>query len=202
MHIVYIHGANASPASFNFIRQYFGEHEATFIRYDTETDLADVVLNITEMLPKSEHVSIVGHSLGGVIGVAVSQLLSHSGIVDRIVTAGSPFSGSDVARRLRILYPFSSFIKNVSSSHPVFKRVVNIGAVVPTMSIVSTAGHNPLVDDLNDGVVTIASQLALPRAINVRVELNHYETMLSPVVGELAAEFLIDGRVPFISDRV
>ena len=108
MHIVYIHGANASPASFNFIRQYFGEHQATFITYNTETDLADVVLDVANALPKNEHVSIVGHSLGGVIGVAVSQIPAHSGVVDRIVTAGSPFSGSDVARRLRILFPFSS----------------------------------------------------------------------------------------------
>jgi hypothetical protein len=50
----------------------------------------------------------------------------------------------------------------------------------PFLSIVSTAGALPFMNEVNDGVVTIDSQRAISATRTVDVDSNHFEVMQDP----------------------
>lgn len=197
--IWFIHGANASPTSFNYIKDVLKEdpayHDIQFVDvvYDAGEKLASNVKTITSNLPARTTISLVGHSLGGVIATAVSQrafIGSGSCNINRIVTMSSPLGGSESADYLKWLYPNYSLFSNISTKNKTIQDMNKIGAIVPTLSLVTTSGNNPLYPTANDGVVTVKSQRALDGVDYIEVPFNHFEVLLSPDVAEHIRIFL------------
>lgn len=186
--IWFIHGANASPTSFAYIRKCleedpdFNEFSLIDISYDCQEKLSEIVKILAVSAPKTRPLYIIGHSLGGVLGVAISQRIKHFELpvsIQGIITMASPFGGSESADYLRWMYPHYHLFKSISTQNRMIMDLKSSGAVVPTLSIVTTSGNNPLFPTANDGVVTVSSQRALPKATYIEMPYNHFEILVS-----------------------
>lgn len=186
--IWFIHGANASPKSFQYLKENlkidpdFSDFSITDISYDCQENLASIVKVMASSASKDRQLFLVGHSLGGVLATAVAQriqLFEMPISVRGVFTMASPFGGSESADYLRWLYPTYHLFRSISTQSRLIKDINAIGAVVPTLSLVTTAGNNPLFATANDGVVTVNSQRALKKAKYVEIDSNHFEVLLS-----------------------
>lgn len=183
----YIHGANETPACFNYIKMQLPGHIATDIAYDCHRPLDLTLIDLVKQLSKIDEVNIIGHSYGGLLAVGASQITRN---IKRIVALAAPFGGSESAQYLRFLFPTYGLFKNVSSHNPLLQNISKRGAVVPTLNIVATTGYNPLSAARNDGVITIESQKKLPKSQIVEVTHNHFEVLLADEVVALVKDFM------------
>jgi triacylglycerol esterase/lipase EstA (alpha/beta hydrolase family) len=182
--ILYIHGANATPDSFNYIKSKLPTHRVSYITYDANDPLESLIELAANAIVEPSH--IVAHSLGGVIAVAVSQRYSDK--VLSVTTMATPFGGSEAATRASVLLPFSTFLKNIHTHNPTLREIIQIGYTVPTTNIVTTAGSNMFEHRPNDGVVTLDSQRAFNPTRRYEVDTNHFEVLLCPHVIQLIEE--------------
>lgn len=180
MQIVYIHGANSTPATFNYIKRCLPQHTPIDVSYRHDISLNDIIKIVYESLPDGP-VHIIGHSLGGLIAVAVSQLnqIHKKKDIRKIFTISSPFGGCKGADYLKWMYPAHRLFSDVSTVSPVVQTVNRIGTVVPTKCIVTNHGSVPLISGENDGVVSVKSQMALKGAQYAKQSHNHFEVLLS-----------------------
>ena len=182
MHIVYIHGANSSPASFNYIKSKLPMHTFTDVAYTNDIPLTDIIDSVYDSLPQGP-MCILGHSLGGVIAVALSQInaVRKQKQITKVFTISSPFGGSKAADFLRWLFPTNRLFADIGTMSPVVRAVTAIGAIVPTKNIITCKGQLPLLNGENDGVVSVESQMALCGAEKEKQNLNHFEVLLDDV---------------------
>lgn len=191
--IWYIHGANASPVSFNYIKSQLYDHKAVDLIYSARDPIEDTIAIASDQLKNPVH--IIAHSLGGVIAVALSQIKPH--LVRSVVTLGTPYGGSEIATRASVLMPFDPFIKNISTFNPTLLYVRSKGAVVPTLTIITNNGINSFESAPNDGVVTVSSQMALENpTIQVQMSLNHFESLINPNTVDLIKQFHKNKALP------
>lgn len=189
-HIWYIHGANATPASFAYVKSQMGEHTTTDIVYDSSSPIQETIDNAIAQLSKPTH--IIGHSMGGVIALALSQ--ARPDIVQSVITVAAPFGGSEAASRVRFFLPFNSFLKNICQGNSTLKEIQRIGIVVPTLKIITIAGTSPFEAKANDGVVTVDSQSKISGGKEVVVDLNHFEPLIDQECVQLMKRFIADAR--------
>lgn len=183
MHIWFIHGANASPVSFEYLKGALDWSNYTDITYSAKAPIHETVDRLVDMLDNEEdEVHIIGHSMGGILASAIAQRRPLQ--VETVTTISTPFGGSETANLMSFFMPFDPFLKNIRSSNDVLTKVRREGAAVPTLSIITTACSNPFEPRKNDGVVTVQSQLDFPGAIQIEHELNHFEALLSPAVAD------------------
>jgi len=184
----FIHGANASPISFSAIQDKLHDfdefHGTEFVnvRYDCQDPIASTVEIIADSLPSDRPIYLVGHSLGGVIAVAVSQRIKHFELnknIQGVITLASPLGGCEGADYLQWLFPHYHLFKNISTKNRVVNDIKAVGAVVPTTCFITTSGNNPIYPEANDGVVTVNSQRSLKGAKKIEVPFNHFEVLLS-----------------------
>lgn len=187
-HIVYIHGANATPKSFSYIKQNLPEHTASYLVYDASDNLIDTIKRASEVLDQPCH--IIAHSLGGVVGVAAAQYVGGNN-VETITTISTPFGGSEAADRMRFVLPFNSFFRNIRTTNPIFRAVCSEGPPVPTMNIITTGGQSPFEPKPNDGVVTVESQLAFTGTHQISVPYTHFEVLMDREVADTIAQFMV-----------
>lgn len=183
--IWYIHGAFSSPRSFEWIKTVLPEHRAINVEYSCAGDLNGVINEIERKALESEPFDIVGHSLGGVIGVILAQRCPQ---VRRVVTMASPFGGSRMAAFLQFLTP-GTFMHHMQPLSPIMVEARQTPPR-PTLSLVTTGGSIPAFLEPNDGVVTLNSQRALIGASYVDVAVNHFEVLLDAQTPRLIFEFL------------
>jgi pimeloyl-ACP methyl ester carboxylesterase len=187
----YIHGANSSPLSFQWIKEKLPKHRVRDIEYSTETPLSEVIAHlVNETTKEAKPINIVSHSLGGVIAVAVAKA-AHK--VNRIVTMSAPFGGSKIAERLRWWYPCRLF-EDIRTSSPTVKALLASPVTIPVLSFVSTGGGVGMMREPNDGVVTVESQLRLSGPRYIQLPLNHFEILLAPETVNPITEFLFDAN--------
>lgn len=190
--ICYIHGAQASYKSFNFIKSKFPNHNIIDITYTTAVPLEENLDNCIKEVEKiKKDISIIGHSLGGILGLGLSQLSNN---VDKLVTLSTPFGGSKMADTLRWWYPSIQLFDDISTLSPILKEVRYRGAKKPTLSFITTEGRSPLFHEPNDGVVSVSSQISLPGSNYVQVPLNHFEILLCEDVALKIKEFIWDKK--------
>lgn len=187
MHIFYIHGANATPKSFSFIKQNLPEHTFTDFQYDASKKLTDTIARAASEITTPCH--IVAHSLGGVVAVAAAHLVDR-GLVKSITTISTPFGGSEAADRFRLVMPFNTFFKNIRTSNPILKAIQTKPLPSPTLNIITTGGRSPFEPLPNDGVVTIASQQILTHSTKAIVPYTHFEVLLDAGVVDIVSEFI------------
>lgn len=187
--IWYLHGAHATSRSFNWLRRELPSHESFAPEYITQSPIRSVLNGLVEEANRaSEPFDIVGHSLGGVLAIAIAQKSTN---VRNVVTIGSPFGGSEVASLMRWFAP-GSILEDIRPNSPMLQSVRgNWDKLKLTpLCIVTTGGGNPLMAGDNDGVITVDSQMALHGAKYVFRDVNHFECLLDLEVAKLIEEHL------------
>lgn len=185
MKVWYIHGANASPLSFSFIKANIRPHDIEEIGYGHDVPLSKTVAELRRKAVLHDGpLAIVGHSLGGVIAAAVAQTAD----VERVVTLASPFGGSSAAALLQ-WFTRSQLMSDIAPSSSVLTSLRMNPPSVPMLSFVTAPGIDTL-GEKGDGVVTTVSQTALIGPTYETVDLNHFEVLLSRDIAQRIDRFL------------
>ncbi len=186
MKVWFIHGAQCSSRSFVWLKEQLPQYEAVDIDYSTEVSVSTTVRELVEQAnAETEPFDIIGHSLGGLIAVAIAQ---KSPMVRRVVTMGSPFGGSQVAVFLRFFKP-NSLMDDIQPFSPFLLRLRNRAIKVPVLSLVTTGGQSSLIGGRNDGIVSVASQTAISGPEFIETSANHSEVLLSYETVDAITEF-------------
>lgn len=180
MSVLFVHGAWASKNTFNYVKSKLPDGKIIYGEYDINNEnVYDIIQRINKIIsdePKHS-VSVIAHSMGGLIALALDQ-----NYVKNIVTAASPISGLHMgffmeqylASRcpsMREIFSHSTFIRNLHQKH----------YINPITCLATTKGFNFTMTKKNDGVVTYESQTQwLPNgAQKIDIEANHHEVVMS-----------------------
>jgi pimeloyl-ACP methyl ester carboxylesterase len=184
MKMVYIHGANATSESFNYIRSKLGS--GIDINYDSRNGFENNLKDMQTTLAGQTDLVFIAHSLGGIYSLHLANALSDA--VKGAVTLSTPYGGAEVADYAQYFLPFSRLMRDIGPSSWVMKQASRIKIQHPWTNIVTVRGQSPFMHEPNDGVVTIASQKHHEDMELVEVDFNHYEVVLSDVVVKLIKE--------------
>jgi len=176
-HIAYIHGLNSSSTSFSYIISQLPKHQAHCIDYRSHQNLQASIAEVVSKLPRGHSLTLVAHSLGGVIATLVAADMPQ--LVERLVLISTPFKGSRAAETLRWLPGSSRVFNDIVPRAPHIMRCRELKLDIPTLTIVSTGGHLHTSPAPNDGVVTISSQQGLGFGERVEINATHFEVLLS-----------------------
>lgn len=173
--IVFLHGLNCSSKIFNFLQTKLPEHTPYFIDYDSHSDIETSYNFVLSRLPKKQPFSIIGHSLGGIIGHLITTRSKAN--VKNLVTISTPFGGSAPASLLKWFYPKFKVLKDLAPTSNAMQEIAEYIPRCPFLSLVSIAGNMPFISEANDGVVTIDSQTAIPATERIMLDANHFEAV-------------------------
>lgn len=202
--ILYIHGAFSTPEIFNYIRSQVGGEYHT-LHYDAFEPLSETITRLNIEVANKEYKTIIGHSLGGVIGYRLMQ----KGLkVEKLITISTPFAGATpvswlvhAARKFRSTVPLASmkpevirfidFVDNIDKYSPEYQLLRK--SPVPKAeyySIITNMGHNFMPED-NDFVVTVKTQKSHPgKAEFHEMWCPHTEVVLRQETSEKIKEWI------------
>lgn len=186
MKLVYIHGANATSESFNYIRSKLGN--GVDINYDSRNGFENNLKDMQAALDGQTDLVFVAHSLGGIYSLHLANAMPLA--VKGAVTLSTPYGGAEVADYAKYFLPFSRLMRDIGPSSWVMRQSDKIKIQHPWTNIVTVKGQSPFMHEPNDGVVTIASQKHHEDMELVEVDYNHYEVVLSDQVVRLVKERL------------
>ena len=183
-----IHGAWASPGSFNYIvKKTLDDCPVGRIhtfRYDCQKEDIHVILEkaTLELLKIQENgleTVIVGHSLGGLLALNLSQLPG----ISKTITLASPVGGLQFPRFLHYYLTYHAPILKhlIPSSHFIRSLHEKSYDKNPMELIITTGGFNPMIYEDSDGVVTFAAQTSWkPEQANIIFSnTDHHEILQS-----------------------
>jgi pimeloyl-ACP methyl ester carboxylesterase len=184
MNLVYIHGANATSESFNYIRDKLGK--GIDINYDSRNGFENNLKDMLVQLKSTRDIRFIAHSLGGIYALHIANAIPKQ--VLGAVTISTPYGGAEVADYAKYFLPFSRLMRDIGPSSWVMRQSDKIKIQHPWTNIVTVKGQSPFMHEPNDGVVTIASQKHHEDMELVEVEYNHYEVVLSEQVIDIIKE--------------
>jgi pimeloyl-ACP methyl ester carboxylesterase len=173
--VAYIHGLAGSHRSFNYMLRDLPAHKKICINYASHQPLEKSLEQIVHLLPKVVPISIVGHSLGGIIAL----LIACQGIinVERVLTISSPIAGSKAASLLRWVPGHPAVMSDVMPHSSRIRELLGSSLQIPVTNIISIGGQLGGSLEPNDSVVAISSQKALPYGTKIEVKANHFEVL-------------------------
>lgn len=186
MKIVFVHGANATPCSFAYLKDQMQGIDAIDFSYSVLDPVEKAIERLVELCDENGPVAIVSHSLGGLISVGAAL---RTPCIEKIVTMASPFGGSRLASFLRWTHPCQLF-DDIHVNSRLVQTLASSPIPCPVLSFVTTEGAQSFILEPNDGVVTIASQKAITGPVYVEKAFNHFEVMLSKEVALEIIDFL------------
>lgn len=174
-HILWTHGLNCSSKIFTHLHSQMPSHKASFIEYESQGSIEESLLTVIKSIPAKGTFSIVGHSLGGILGHIIAT--RYADRIDKLVTISSPFGGSEQAGVLRWLYPNVRVLKDIAPNSAILREIIFNKPTCQFLSIVSTAGSLPFIKGKNDGIVSIQSQMSIKPTHRIEVNSNHFEAV-------------------------
>jgi triacylglycerol lipase len=185
--VLLVHGFGGGKSSWSVIARTLSARGLTVdaITYppfgtSVENVAERLVVEVERTLSQTgaEQVHLVGHSLGGVViaqAIAGGRL---TGLVDTVVTLGSPFGGSPWAR----LLPFGAIVPALRENSPLLRRL----ASAPIPDDVRWVAFSAALDMIVPGVRSIPAQA---RVETITVSgVGHLGMLLNrQVVGRIAA---------------
>jgi pimeloyl-ACP methyl ester carboxylesterase len=184
MKLVYIHGANATSESFNYIKSKLGT--GLDINYDSRNGFENNLKDMQSTLQDHKDLVFVAHSLGGIYSLHLANSMPMA--VKGAVTLSTPYGGAEVADYAQYFLPFSRLMRDIGPSSWVMKQASKIKIQHPWTNIVTVKGQSAFMHEPNDGVVTIASQKHHEDMELVEVDYNHYEVVLAEPVIKIIKE--------------
>ena len=180
MNVVYIHGANASGDSFNYIRHHLNHPVETVIEYNSYNGFKNNLNRMRETISQSSgSIFFVAHSLGGIYALHLAQ-----DFFDRTagaVTLSTPYGGCHAAVLAQFFLPFNQLMRDISPGSEPMSSVSKMSVPRNWTNVVTTRGSSPFIPAANDGVVTVDSMKHLPDQMELVIsESTHYEVVLSP----------------------
>ena len=184
-HVVFIHGANATNKSFNYIRRYADiKDNYSFLNYNSADGFAHNLAGMREDLKDKKDFFIVTHSLGGIYATYLQNEFKVKGVV----SISTPFRGSRTADWAKMFVPMYRLFQDVGLRSAPIIDALKIDIKVPWLQIVSTSGHVPWHFSDNDGVVTLKSMTWRKDVAIEFVDYNHYEALISEEVAKLVKD--------------
>lgn len=187
-HVAYIHGLNSSSTSFSYLISKMPEHQAYRIDYHSHQNLESSISEVLSQLPRDEKLTLVAHSLGGVIATLIAAQMPT--MVERLVLISTPFKGSRAAVTLRWIPGASRVLSDIIPSAPHILRCRELKLDIPALSIISTGGSLQTSPVPNDGVVTVASQYGLSFGDHMEINATHFEILLSDKTANVVRDFV------------
>ena len=184
MNLVYIHGANATSESFNYIRSKLGT--GIDLNYDSRNGFENNLADMLTKLINVKDIAFISHSLGGIYALHISHAIPDQ--VLGAVTLSTPYGGAEVADYAQYFLPFSRLMRDIGPSSWAMKQAKKIKIQHPWTNIVTVKGQSPFILAANDGVVTIASQKHHEDMELMLVDYNHYEVVLADPVIDIIQE--------------
>jgi len=175
MKLVYIHGANATSESFNYIRSKIGD--GIDVNYDSRNGFENNLKDMLVQLKNIKDIFFVAHSLGGIYALHLANAIPEQ--VLGAVTISTPYGGAEVADYAQYFLPFSRLMRDIGPSSWAMRQADCIKIQHPWTNIVTLKGQSPFIIAPNDGVVTIDSMRHHADMELVEVYYNHYEVVLS-----------------------
>lgn len=175
--VVYLHGLNSSGLSFKYVQSKLPAHNVVNVNYQSHQPLAQSIVEVLNQIPKNTPISVVGHSLGGLIATLIAP--KFPGHIKNLITISAPLGGSKAANVVRWLPGHPQVMADIATSSGFINQLRDQKEpVCPVLNIVSTGGHLNSSSEPNDSVVTIASQCALPFGSKEQVFANHFEVLM------------------------
>ena len=181
VNVIWIHGANSTSSSFQYLRNKTNFEKEIFINYSSLNRFYDNLDMIVKNVKGRGPHFIVGHSLGGIYALHLTRYIRVLGAV----SIGTPFAGSSTADWAKYILPNYSLFKDIGRLADPITQAQKIPVLIPWIQIVSTAGQVPYHYGHNDGVVTIESMKSRSDIHHIEVNHNHYETMFSDIVADV-----------------
>ena len=180
--VIWIHGANQSGLSFQYLRSLTRFQNELVVEYDTSNKFYSNLEMLSNEINKVRGpYFIIGHSLGGLYAL---HLTKHVEIVGA-VSISTPFAGSWTADWARFFVPTYQLFRDVGRRSVPIKESQNIKLTVDWTQIVSTKGNVPYHGGQNDGVCTIKSMKSRKDMELIEVPHTHFEVMCSDLVVEI-----------------
>jgi len=187
MLLVYIHGANATSESFNYLREHVHEHKDLVINYDSRNGFQKNLTDMMYQLTDCHDIFFICHSLGGVYALHLANAMPKQ--VLGAVTLSTPYGGAEVADVAKYFLPYSRLLKDIGPNSWAMRQASKIDVQHPWTNIVTIKGDSPWVLGHNDGVVTISSQRHHAKDMElIEVGYNHYEVVLNEQVVDIIKE--------------
>ncbi len=183
--VIWIHGANQSGLSFQYLRSLTNFKSELVVEYDTSHKFYNNLERLSTVISQVRGpYFIIGHSLGGLYALHLTKHLDIAGAV----SISTPFAGSWTADWARFFVPSYQLFREVGRRSTPIKESQDIKLKVDWTQIVSTKGNVPYHGDQNDGVCTIKSMKSRKDMELIEVPHTHFEVMCS----ELVAEIILD----------
>jgi pimeloyl-ACP methyl ester carboxylesterase len=181
INVIWIHGANQTSLSFQYIRQQTNFSKEIFVNYSSMNRFNDNLEQIIEEVKGRGPHFVIGHSLGGLYALHLTQYIRVLGGV----SISTPFAGSSTADWAKYIVPNYPLFRDIGRKADPIRVAQDITLTVPWTQIVSITGQVPYHGGPNDGVVTIESMKSRKDMEHFEVPHTHYETMCSDVVAEI-----------------
>jgi pimeloyl-ACP methyl ester carboxylesterase len=182
MRYLYIHGANATSTSFNYIRGNISGNDIVF-DYNSANGFNNNLDIMSEKVKNIKGLFVVAHSLGGVYALHLANRFPKNFL--GAVTLSTPYCGSSLAEFVRWMMPHSQLFHDITPTSKIMQDSMSMPLQHPWTQVVTTRGAAPWLMEANDGVVTLKSMRARADMELIELELNHYEVVMSPKVVEL-----------------
>jgi triacylglycerol esterase/lipase EstA (alpha/beta hydrolase family) len=183
--ILAIHGAFSTPLIFGFLKRELNQFNWKFVDYPAHPENIQEVLNRAIAFdPGLKTYHVVGHSMGGLVALSLSNLPW----VKSITTIATPLGGIDLNPLQRWLNR-SQFLNEITGNSKLVKRLQSQQYPQPIQHIVTTKGFNPWLWEDNDGVVTLRSQRHWCAGAVIEVSTNHSEAMMHTTTAQILRDF-------------
>ena len=184
INVIWLHGANQTSLSFEYLRTKTQFKKEILVNYSSMNRFYDNMDMITEQCQNKGPHFVIGHSLGGLYALHLTKYLRVVGGV----SISTPFRGSSTADWAKYIVPSYPLFKDIGRKADPIREANEIELDIPWTQIVSTTGSVPYHNGPNDGVVTLASMTNRADMEYIEVPHTHYETMCSDQVAEIVAE--------------
>ena len=183
-HIVWLHGANQTSNSFNYIKKIIPDFDCTLVNYSSQNGFFENLDIIVSELDKEKPTFVIGHSMGGLYAL---HLINHINVVGGI-SISTPFRGSTSADWAKFVCPSYQLFRDVGKRSKPIQQAHKIEIKVPWTQIITTEGGVPYLGSANDGVCTIEEMEHRKEMEFVYVPYTHYEVVCVDEVAEIIHE--------------
>jgi pimeloyl-ACP methyl ester carboxylesterase len=175
MVLVYIHGANATPLSFNFIRHHVGD--GMMLSYDSNHGFKPNLERFKNELKNVHDIVFVAHSLGGIYALHLANAFPDR--INQVISLSTPYGGHALADYAKTFMPFLPLLNDIGPNSWPISSLHDVALPCAWCNVVTTKGNAPWMMEPNDGVVSVASQRYRSDMMLIEVDVNHYEVMLA-----------------------